>query len=194
VERLTAIVRTPNGATVQEQVAFIPTRGTVPQLKSFFNLFGALDAVVSIPPELFSTRLSFSSGRRSKTCPTYPALMSDEPRKHHYVPVFYQKHSANSNGLLWVYDHLLKTHKELHPRSICCEKDLYASKPKDHPWDRRLESEYLSKIDNISTLAISRLASGARLVSTSQLLQNRSKLAPMPRRNRIWLSQIKPAS
>jgi hypothetical protein len=25
-----------------------------------------------------------------------------QPRKHHYVPVFYQKSFANAEGLLWV--------------------------------------------------------------------------------------------
>jgi hypothetical protein len=46
--------------------------------------------------------------------------------KHHYVPVFYQKHFAASDGLLWVYDRTLKTCKQLHPLSICFEHDLYA--------------------------------------------------------------------
>ena len=48
--------------------------------------------------------------------------------KHHYVPVFYQKHFAASDGLLWVYDRKLKTCKQLYPLSICFQHDLYAFK------------------------------------------------------------------
>jgi hypothetical protein len=32
------------------------------------------------------------------------AKKSGDPRKHHYVPVFYQEGFANDAGLLWVYD------------------------------------------------------------------------------------------
>ena len=33
---------------------------------------------------------------------------SREPRKHHYVPVFYQKNFTNDSELLWVYDRGLR--------------------------------------------------------------------------------------
>jgi hypothetical protein len=36
-------------------------------------------------------------------------------RKHHFVPVFYQKGFADRDGLLWVYDRKLRTFKRLHP-------------------------------------------------------------------------------
>jgi hypothetical protein len=39
-----------------------------------------------------------------------------EPRKHHYIPVFYQTHFTNPEGMLWVYDRLLHTYKELSPK------------------------------------------------------------------------------
>jgi len=64
-------------------------------------------------------------------------------RKHHYVPVFYQTHFANSNGLLWVYDRRAKTYKELHPRSICFENDLYSLRSKKGTPDRRVETQPL---------------------------------------------------
>jgi hypothetical protein len=86
-----------------------------------------------------------------------------EPRKHHYVPVFYQKHFAEANGLLWVYDRKLQVYKELRPRLICFEKDLYAIKPKDRPRDRRIETKYLSRIDTLSAAMLAKLAAGARL-------------------------------
>jgi hypothetical protein len=80
-----------------------------------------------------------------------------EPRKHHYVPVFYQKYFANPNGLLWVYDRSQKTCKELHPESVCCMKDFYTVRLKDAPWDRRVETEIFSIIDGMSSSAIREL-------------------------------------
>ena len=65
-----------------------------------------------------------------------------EARKHHYVPVFYQNHFTNDNGLLFVYDRKRQIYLELHPRSICHQSDLYATKPTDgRPRDRRMEGE-----------------------------------------------------
>jgi Protein of unknown function (DUF4238) len=77
-----------------------------------------------------------------------------EPRKHHYVPVFYQKHFVNHHGLLWVYDRSLGTCKELHPASVCCEKDFYTVRPKDAPWDRRVETEIFSLVDGAGSAAL----------------------------------------
>jgi hypothetical protein len=82
-----------------------------------------------------------------------------EARKHHYVPVFYQKHFTNDNGLLFVYDRKRQTYQELHPRSICHQSDLYATKPTDgRPRDRRMETEILSDFDGKSASAIRELA------------------------------------
>jgi hypothetical protein len=83
----------------------------------------------------------------------------NEPRKHHYVPVFYQKHFVNHKGLLWVYDRCQMKYMELHPASICFQKDLYTVKPKDAPWDRRVETEIFNVIDGMSSSAIRELIS-----------------------------------
>jgi hypothetical protein len=71
-----------------------------------------------------------------------------DPRKHHYVPVFYQSNFVNENGLLWVYDRGRQTYKELHPRVICFERDLYAVKPDNKPPDMQVEKKILSMVDN----------------------------------------------
>lgn len=82
-----------------------------------------------------------------------------EPRKHHYIPVFYQKYFTNRGGLLWVYDRRLHTYKELSPRSVCFEKDLYAFKPENAPRERLIESMVLSYIDSLGSSAIRELLS-----------------------------------
>jgi hypothetical protein len=77
-----------------------------------------------------------------------------DPRKHHYVPVFYQKHFANPDELLWVYDRQRRTFKELHPLVICFEKDLYALKPEDKPKDTRVETKVLARVDALGAMGI----------------------------------------
>lgn len=79
---------------------------------------------------------------------------ANEPRKHHYVPVFYQKKFTNENGLLWVYDRLKEIYKELHPRVICFENDFYAVKPKNRPSDMQVELNVLSRVDSAGDAGI----------------------------------------
>lgn len=77
-----------------------------------------------------------------------------EARKHHYVSVFYQQNFVNPKGLLWVYDRRLKRCKELHPRSVCFEKEFYTLKRTDAPWERRVETECFNLIDGMASSAI----------------------------------------
>src|SRR5271166_2984143 len=77
-----------------------------------------------------------------------------DPRKHHYVPVFYQSNFANEDGLLWVYDRQTGVYKELHPRAICFEKDLYAVKPENKPRDMQVETKVLSVVDGFGSRGI----------------------------------------
>ena len=53
----------------------------------------------------------------------------------------------NETGLLWVYDRVNRSFAERHPRVICCERDLYAVKPRGAPKDQRLESVALAQVD-----------------------------------------------
>jgi hypothetical protein len=78
--------------------------------------------------------------------------------KHHYVPVFYQKHFTASDGLLWVYDRLLKTCKQLHPLSICFQHDLYALKMPSGV-DQVVETGFLRNVDGATSSALKKLPS-----------------------------------
>jgi len=84
----------------------------------------------------------------------------NEPRKHHYVPVFYQKQFANAKGLLWVYDRRLRAYKELSPTTVCLKKDLYALKPQNAPIDQRIESKVMSYVDGVGSSAMRALLAG----------------------------------
>jgi hypothetical protein len=79
--------------------------------------------------------------------------------KHHYVPVFYQKHFAAPDGLLWVYDRKLKTLKQLHPLSICFQHDLYALKMPGGILNQIVETEFLRKVDGTTSSALKKLPS-----------------------------------
>jgi hypothetical protein len=79
--------------------------------------------------------------------------------KHHYVPVFYQKHFAAPDGLLWVYDRLLKNFKQLHPLSTCCQHDLYAVKIPGRVFEQVIETEFLRNIDASASFALKKLPS-----------------------------------
>ena len=82
----------------------------------------------------------YACTRAKKTLRSQDSIALNDPRKHHYVPVFYQKHFANAEGSLWVYDRKLKWCKDLVPKNICFENDLYTLKHDGAPRDQRIES------------------------------------------------------
>lgn len=79
---------------------------------------------------------------------------TSDPRKHHYVPAFYQRNFTNENELLWVYDRVRGSHKELHPSCICFKRDLYTAKPEGRPPDVQVETKILRFIDGAGSRGI----------------------------------------
>jgi hypothetical protein len=77
-----------------------------------------------------------------------------DPRKHHYVPVFYQKYFSSPEDMLWVYDRQRRTFKKLHPLVICFEKDLYALRPEGKPKDTKVETKILALVDALGATGI----------------------------------------
>ena len=67
-----------------------------------------------------------------------------EPRKHHYVPVFYQRHFVDEDGLLWVYDRKRQAYSHLHPRVVCSQNDFYTVFSKDGTIVRAVETQFTS--------------------------------------------------
>jgi uncharacterized protein DUF4238 len=68
------------------------------------------------------------------------------------------KHFAASHDLLWVYDRKLKTCKQLHPFSICFQRDLYAFKTPG-PHQQVIETEFLRNVDGTASSALKELPS-----------------------------------
>jgi hypothetical protein len=83
-----------------------------------------------------------------------------EPRQHHYVPVFYQKHFADAEGLVWVYDRKSKVYKHLHPKVVCSANDFYTIFSKDGGQIRTVESEFMAPLDQIASVALNKIAAG----------------------------------
>lgn len=83
-----------------------------------------------------------------------------DARKHHYVPVFYQKLFINSDGLSWVYDRGQTVYRNLPPKVVCSQKDLYAIVPQEAPKDQRLETQALATADGMCSSAIRELTTG----------------------------------
>jgi len=89
--------------------------------------------------------------------PTF--IKMSQPKLHHYVPIVYQNRFVNERGLLWVYDREKRQFAERHPKVICCEKDLYAAKPKNELKDQRLESVVLAQVDGDCATGVRNLIS-----------------------------------
>ena len=49
-------------------------------------------------------------------------------KKEHFVPQFYLKNFANTNGFLDIYDCNTSKFKEIQPNNICYENYLYETK------------------------------------------------------------------
>lgn len=93
-------------------------------------------------------------------------MKSNEPRRQHYVPAFYQNGFADADGLIWLYDRQAKRYTKTSPRNICCEKDIYTIDPEGIR-DRRIEKQLLSQVDGDAARVIREFESGARLSDAS---------------------------
>jgi Protein of unknown function (DUF4238) len=85
----------------------------------------------------------------------------NEPRRHHYVPQFYQKGFSDTDERLWLYDRRTQKYAKAHPRDICCEKEFYTIDPQGTR-DRHIESDWLSQVDGDGAAAIRLLKNGVQ--------------------------------
>jgi len=87
-------------------------------------------------------------------------VAKNEPKRHHYVPEAYQRGFADTDDRLWFYDRLSRQFRKVHPRHICCERELYTINP-DGDANQNIEAKYLSRIDGDGIEAI-RLLEGPK--------------------------------
>jgi hypothetical protein len=84
-------------------------------------------------------------------------------KKHHFVPVFYQRGFADAEGRLWRYDRKTHLYQHLYPKVICREENLYAVSPEGLPNDQRIETDVLAPIESRASVAIKKIASQQKL-------------------------------
>src|SRR5690349_23283878 len=86
-------------------------------------------------------------------------MKRNEPRRHHYVAEFHQKGFMERNERLWLYDRKLRRYRQVHPRNICCENDLYTIDPEGN-WNLFIELDWLRMVDRDGSNAIRRFEKG----------------------------------
>jgi hypothetical protein len=90
------------------------------------------------------------------------SMKPNEPKRHHFVPKFYQSNFADAAGLLWVYDRKAQRYFQASPQVICVEKDLYTIDPEGNQ-NRYVETNWLSKVDGEAAESLRRFQAGVPL-------------------------------
>jgi hypothetical protein len=86
--------------------------------------------------------------------------MSDRPRKHHYLPQFYLREWAGSDGRIERFDQ--PTHgkiyvKRVHTSQVGYVEHLYSAKAADDHDPEWLEREFLQKVDSAAALSMRKM-------------------------------------
>jgi hypothetical protein len=86
--------------------------------------------------------------------------MSQKSIRHHYVPQFYQRQFADSEGLVWVYDRVSRTLDKRHPINTAVENKLYSYKDKNGVERHEVEDDLMRQVDGEGSSVISKLKPG----------------------------------
>lgn len=85
--------------------------------------------------------------------------MIDKPRKHHFVPQFWIRRFAGTDGKLWAYDHQAGRISERSSKQLMQVFNLYTVQPSGVD-DTTLETVDLNKIDSEGSAIFDRLLNG----------------------------------
>ena len=86
------------------------------------------------------------------------AKSSNRVRRHHYLPVFYQRRFTDSQGLLWMHDLEQNEPKHLHPRAALAIENFNTIETDEGPSDA--VERGLAEIDNEGATALRRIEQG----------------------------------
>jgi len=101
-------------------------------------------------------------------------LAVSEPKKHHYLPVMYQVgFLEHQDGRLCLYDRKTQRYSRAHPKNICFERELYTIDPHGRQ-DRRIESEWLSRVDGDGATAIRQFQEGGPIGFSLEVIRTTS--------------------
>lgn len=85
--------------------------------------------------------------------------MTDKPRKHHFVPQFWIRRFAGTDGKLWAYDHDTGRTSERSSRQLMQIFNLYTIQPSGAD-DTTLETIDLNRIDSEGSSVFNRILKG----------------------------------
>lgn len=96
-------------------------------------------------------------------------MRPERRKRHHYIPVFLQKHFCGADGMLWYGIRDTQEVKRVSPRNAFVEKELYTSyeeaheRPNDIVYepDDRYEREF-ARLENRAAIAIEKLVAVTR--------------------------------
>ena len=111
-------------------------------------------------------------------------MRPERRKRHHYIPVFLQKHFCDADGMLWYGIRDIQEVKRVSPRDAFVEKELYTSyeeaheRPNDIAYepDDRYEREF-AELESRAAPAIEKLVAGTRHLvdgSSTDLLRSMS--------------------
>ena len=95
-------------------------------------------------------------------------MRPERRKRHHYVPVFLQKHFCDADGMLWYGIRDIQEVKRVSPRDAFVEKELYTSYEEAHEGpnditykpDDKYEREFADLLESPATPAIEKLIAG----------------------------------
>ena len=74
-------------------------------------------------------------------------MISNRPKRHHYIPQMLLKNFLDDSGRLWVYDKIRRKIYRTIPKNVFVEKDLYTTYSFDHVEENIGYEEFLDNIE-----------------------------------------------
>ena len=87
----------------------------------------------------------------------------NEPRKHHYIPVFYLRQWAGADGRICEYRRVLPNRivtRRTFPDGTGYKQDLYRIDGVPNPLSQAVEREFMRMVDTLANSALQKLVSG----------------------------------
>jgi len=81
----------------------------------------------------------------------------NSPKRHHYLPRFYQEYFTNPDGFLWEFDRVKRIYQQKTPHGTGWQKNYYRYKGKDGKYYKDIETDLFQGIENESKPVIDKI-------------------------------------
>ena len=96
-------------------------------------------------------------------------MISNRPKRHHYIPQMLLKNFLDDNGRFWVFDKIEGKLHQCTPRNTFVQKNLYRTSNLDHENYSYEAEEELSRIESRAAHAVRRIIEQVRCKQPPQL-------------------------